>query len=326
MQTPPAKSTHTQRAVDIASGLQEKAKKRKAARQADYSLALEDMPAPQLMLPLFSIDERGMPNALARGAIFNANKSGEAVKRIFHENRLVASLSNMRVEYQGQELRQDDCSVFMALLHFQQETLLGEPVEFTAYGMLKELGWTINKAEYQHLRDCCTRLAATALSISFNDGTQGFTGSLLRSFAWKDDTNTRMSRWVARFETSIARFFQEDSYSIIDPKIRRKLSGRAPLAQWLHNFFSTHREPFAMSVTKYHQLTDSRAKDISDFRDRMKIALGRLVEHGFLISWEIQNDIVYVTRTRFARAAPKYRSLPLEDDCIEMAPSTKKSA
>ena len=305
---PDAFNHKTSRALAIASALQQQAENR---RRSDQPVASQEdlQNALQFMLPLFQQDERGMPNALARGAIFNAAKTGETVKRVFHENRLVASLSNMRVEYQGQELRQDDCSVFMALLFYQRDVPLGDPIYFTAYGMLQELGWSLNTNEYKHLRECCKRLAATALTISFSDGAVGFTGSLLRNFAWQDERNKQMSRWCARFETSIARFFEEDSYSIIDPRIRRKISGRAPLAQWLHNFFSTHREPFAMSVGKYHELTDSRAKDLSDFRSRLKLALERLVEHGFLVQWEIKDDIVHVKRVRFQHTMPRYRSL-----------------
>jgi hypothetical protein len=300
-------ASKTRRAIEIAGRLHEKARKRRHDPPLFLTrdLVQNDLP---LMLPVFQQDERGLPNALARGAIFNAAKTGQGVQRVFHENRLVASLSNMRVEYQGQELRQDDCSVFMALLFFQRDIPIGDPVFFTAYGMLQELGWSLNTGEYKHLRECCTRLAATAISISFSDGAAGFTGSLLRSFAWRDDRNKQLSRWCARFETSIAQFFQADRFSIVDPSIRRKISGRAPLAQWLHNFFSTHREPFAMSVGKYHELTDSHAKDLSDFRSRLKLALERLVEHGFLESWQIRDDIVYVKRVKFVHAPPRYRS------------------
>ena len=309
MLTDPDASHHkTRRALKIASELQQKAENRR--RSAQPVVSQQDVQTElQFMLPTFQQDERGMPNALARGAIFNAAKTGETVTRVFHVNRIVASLSNMKVEYRGQELRQDDCSVFMALLFYQRDVPLGDPIYFTAYGMLQELGWSLNTNEYKHLRECCKRLAATALTISFSDGAVGFTGSLLRDFAWQDERSKQISRWSARFETSIARFFEEDSYSIIDPRIRRKISGRAPLAQWLHNFFSTHREPFAMSVGKYHELTDSRAKDLSDFRSRLKLALERLVEHGFLIHWEIKDDIVYVKRVRFHHTMPRYRTL-----------------
>lgn len=128
---PDAFKHKTKRALEIATELQLKAENRRRSEQPVVSQ--EDLQtALQFMLPLFQQDERGMPNALARGAIFNAAKTGETVKRVFHENRLVASLSNMRVEYQGQELRQDDCSVFMALLFYQREVPLGDPIYFTA--------------------------------------------------------------------------------------------------------------------------------------------------------------------------------------------------
>ena len=305
---PDATQQEPNRALGSVSELRQRAEdRRRSDRLVVPQGNLQD--ASQFILPQPQKNERGMPNALALGAIFSAAKTGGAVKRVVHESRLLASVPDMRIVYQGQELRQDDCSVFMALLFYQRDVPLGDPIFFTAYGMLRELGWSINTNEYKHLLECCTRLAATALSISFSNGAEGFTGSLLRSFAWRDEGNKQMSRWCARFETSIARFFEKDSYSIIDPRIRRKISGRAPLAQWLHNFYSTHREPFAMSVSKYHELTDSRAKDLSDFRSRLKLALERLVEHGFLVHWEIKDDIVHVKRVRFHHTMARYRTL-----------------
>jgi hypothetical protein len=307
-----------QSALDTAAKLQDRAKKRTKEKAAAEPAQLQ-LP---MMLPMLHADDRAMPNALARGAIFNATKTGENIKREFYENRVVASLSNFRIEYQGQELRQDDCSVFIALLYFQQDTVLGEPIFFTAYEMLRELGWTHNQREYKHLRDCCTRLSATNLSISFGDGSEGYAGSLLRNFAWKDESSKTMSKWCVRFEPGIARFFQEDRFSIIDPKIRRKISGRAPLAQWLHSFFSTHAEPIPISVAKYHELSQSTSQSAWDFKNRMKMALQKLKETGFLKEWEIRDELVYVKRVRFSHQRPIYRKIGEDLDsplmeCIE---------
>lgn len=306
-------SSHVAMASDDLSAkvakIQAKAKSRSREQEPRHELSIP------VQLPLLQPDERGMPNALARGALFNAAKS--SVPRDYHKTRLVASLSNIRVEYSGQELRQDDCSVLIALLYFQQlqqheqKKPIGEAIQFTAYAMLKELGWSHNKVEYAHLRECCDRLKATSLTVSNTDGSQGFAGSLLRSFAWKDDQQKGLSRWQVTFEPSIATFFKEASFSILDPEIRRKLTGRAPLAQWLHNFLNSHTEPYPYTVEKYMELTESRSKNIAEFRSRMKVALERLRETGFLIHWEIdkKSDTVRVTKAKVRHARPVFRDL-----------------
>lgn len=258
------------------------------------------------LLPILQVDERGMPNALARGALFNAAKASEPRK--YYPERTVASLNNFCVEYRGEELRQDDCSVFIALLYFQQSIPLGRPFRFTAYTMLKELGWSINKAEYQHLKDCCKRLSATNLTVSYKDGSAGFAGSLVRDFRWHDETGKNLAQWVVRFEPAIARFFQEDSFSILSPQVRRKISGRAPLAQWLHAFLNSHREPYPISVVRYYELSDSRSKNMGDFRSRLKIALQKLVDAEFLKGYFIKDDIVHVAREQVSFAPPIYQS------------------
>ena len=262
------------------------------------------------LLPLLAEDERSMPNALARGALFNAAKASE--ERKYCKDKVVASLGNIAITYTGWELRQDDCSVLIALLHFQEKNTshaaLGLQVYFTAYEMLRDMGWSHNSAEYRHLRECCERLSATNLTIAYKDGSEGFAGSLLRSFAWKDE-GKKMQKWVVRFEAGIARLFREDSYSILDPEIRRKLSGRAPLAQWLHMFLNSHGSPLPYTVEKYYELSESRSKSLPEFRARFKVALQRCKEAGFLEDFSIdkKTDLVLVKRAPVKRRPPVYR-------------------
>jgi hypothetical protein len=279
---------HTSSLTAAMNKLQETAKKKAALR------ALEPV-----QLPMWDDDLRGMPNSFARGALFTAAKSDGKIKRDFYEGKQVATLAGINIEYRGQELRQDDYSVFLAILHFGRHYELGKPIPFTAYTMLKELGWSINTAEYKHLRECCSRLSATSVSVTQSTIDQlggGYEGSLIRSFAWKDEKGKQLSQWVVLLEPNIAALFADPSFTLMSPAERKAIGGRSPLAQWLHSFLSTHREPYPISVTKYHELSASRSDNMNDFRRRLKVALTRLIEVGFLKEFSIKNDIVHVKR------------------------------
>jgi hypothetical protein len=271
----------------------------------------------QASLPFWSEDVRGMPNSLIRGALFTAAKGGKDEQRSHYKNKVISTLRGIKLEYRGEELRQDDNSVFLALLHFGRNHELGQPIPFTAFAMLKELGWSKNSDEYKHLRECCERLSATNVKVSYeknstDGGTAGYSGSLVRAFEWQDGGES-LAQWYVLLEPSIARLFTSDSFTLLDHSIRRKIGGRSPLALWLHSFLCTHREPFAISVAKYHELCGSRSDDLNDFRRRLKLALMRLKDEGFLKDFQIKMDVVYVTRMHFTKNVLKMCDKTLSD-------------
>jgi hypothetical protein len=282
----------------------------KAARQSQAKKASAAPVEVPRQLPFWEEDERGLPNSLARGALFTAAKCDKTLKREFYEGKKIASLSNLSIEYAGPELRQDDASVFMTLLHLGRHTPLGQPIHFTAYSMLKELGWSINSAEYKHLRECCTRLSATNATVTTPEDDQGYAGSLVRTFAWKDDKGKQMQHWVVWLEPAIAELFSQNTFSLLEWGERKKIGGRAPLALWLHSFLCTHREPHAMSVQKYYELCASKTAQLADFRRRLKMALQKLVEIGFILKFEIRDDKVHIVRAAKQFKAPIIRSVP----------------
>jgi len=250
-----------------------------------------------IQLPIWDESERGLPNSLARGALFTAIKQDvKTGQRAYFSKKRIGSLNSIVLEYKGEELRQDDASVFMTLLHMARHQALGQPVHFTAYSMLKELNWSINSYEYQHLRECCERLSATNVSVQVAKG-EGYGGSLVRKFAWKDiQSDEKLSHWIVWLEPQIASLFDSNSFTRLNWNERRRIGGRSPLALWLHSFFCTHREPIPMSVERYYVLTGSRSSRLADFRGRMRQALQRLVELEFLLSYTIRNDTVHVRR------------------------------
>lgn len=284
----------------------------KVEKMKDDALAQSQAKRTQ-QLPIWHEETRGLPNSLARGALFTAAKSGGSEKRAFFEGKQIATLGDVRIEYHGAELRQDDASVFMTLLHIGRHQALGNAIRFTAFAMLKELGWSINDREYEHLRRCCQRLSATTVTVSAPDGS-GYSGSLIRGFKWKDSGGLKLSQWLVLLEPEIAALFAVNTFSVLDWSERKRIGGRAPLCLWLHSFLCTHRKVLPLSVTKYHELSASECKDLSNFRSRLKQALLKLKEIGFIQNFEVKNDLVHIERAQRKMPAPL-----LPTDEIEMA-------
>lgn len=289
-----------------------KLKQSAEAKQRAKEEALVNEP---VQLPMWDDDLRGVPSPFARGALFTAVKS-DGTKRDYYRSKEIATLAGIEITYRGEELRQDDYSVFLNILHFARHYDLGKPIPFTAYQMLKELGWSINTDEYAHLRECCERLLATSVTIRLPKmgGSQGFSGSLVQSFAWKDEGGQQLSQWRVMLEPRIAALFIDPLLSLMNPAERKAIGGRAPLAQWLHSFLCTHQKPFAISVEKYYELSGSRTANMGDFRARLKLAFLKLVNIGFLESFEFRKDVVHVIRVPRHYPAPLFQRLPSKDD------------
>ncbi len=256
-------------------------------------------------LPFWPADVRGLPNAFARSALFNVANARKGA-RDNYKRRSIATVKGASITYTGEELRQDDEDVFLQILHIARVQELGTEVRFTAFALLTELGWTKNSASYRRLVDALDRLKASAIAVTVDmpgGGRENYTGSLIRSFRWKEDntSNVPLRDWTVLLEKEIIALFSPAGYSRLDWKLRLKLP---PLAKWLHSFYITHQKPFPYKVETLHELTGSEIAELRKFRYKLKHALELLVEHGFFISAKIdpRTDLVMVER-RIAIAA-----------------------
>lgn len=274
-----------------------------AIRQKGKVATRTRAPLGSVQLPLWPEDVRGLPNPLARSALFTVGNRNQP--RLMIKNKLIACASGVKILYQGEELRQEDEDAFLQILHISRHHQLGDPVELTAHAVLTDLGWGRSSRMYTRLKETLLRLSATALTVSSESEDRGFSGSLIRKFAWQGEDGNTMKRWLVWLEPELISLFGQDMYTQIYWEQRLALS--SPLARWLHGYYYTHREPFPLKVKTLHFLCGSRAKAMSDFKHQLLIALDGLVTVGFLSDWELEqrSGLIKVVRR------PPPRSLTL---------------
>lgn len=260
----------------------------------------EILPASQL--PLWHEKVRGLPNPIARSSLFTVGNQNEP--RVFYKShKTIQTLAGCLITYKGEELRQDDEDVFLQLVHLARNHVLGERVEFTAYSFLKELGWKKSAEGYARLRCTLDRLQGTGLRVTGEVIGGGFQGALVRKFAWKDDAENPLPRWVVFLEPEIIQLFAPNSYTQVWWEQRLRL--KSSLAKYLHAYYATHEQPYPMKVETLRGLTGSRTSRLTDFRKALRKSLDQLVKERFLDSWQIDaGDLVHVIRSsRSARLA-----------------------
>lgn len=241
-------------------------------------------------LPLWEERFRGLPNALARSALFTIGNSSDP--RLQFKDHPVFAIKGIEITYTGEELRQDDEDVFLQLVHLARLQPIEDGFDFHAATVLRELKRSNGTKEYTALRKSINRLKANALTVKTLEGEgKGFSGSVVRKFDWEGE-----SRWHVWMEPEILRLFGPTSYTRLDWEFRHKLSG---MGKKLHSFYVTHREPYGLYVSTLRMICASRIAVMAKFRYKLKKALDELVKEGFLTSYLIdKNDVVRVVRAR----------------------------
>ena len=95
--------------------------------------------------------------------------------------------------------------------------------------------------------------------------------------------------------TRIIKLFGENQWTALDWKQRQELR-QEPLTQALHAFYSSHRKPYPLKLATLQAYTGGRNKQPADFKRKVRVALERLVELGFLLSYKMEKDLVSVER------------------------------
>jgi hypothetical protein len=90
-----------------------------------------------IQLPFWPEPKRGTPNSLIRSALFSAVQGKD---RQFMKEATLYSQQGITVKFTGEQLNQEDLSLWENLVHLAKEHPLGNVCTFTAYGILKSLG------------------------------------------------------------------------------------------------------------------------------------------------------------------------------------------
>lgn len=239
-----------------------------------------------IQLPLWPEPKRGTPNSFIRSALFSAIQGKD---RTFIDGEVLASQEGITIKYTGQQLNQEDLTLWETLVHLAKAHPLGNLCTFTAHGLLKALDLNTGGDEHRRLHKSITRLNACSVQITHEGKT--YFGALIKS-GLKDELT---SHYTIELNRELIRLYGETQWTAIDWQQRLDLR-RKPLAQALHAYYSSHRQPFPVKLTTLQGLTGSRNGQAADFKRQCRKALDELVKLGFLQGYTFQGDSVAVQR------------------------------
>jgi hypothetical protein len=239
-----------------------------------------------LQLPLWPEPKRGAPNSFIRSALFAAIQSKD---RTYFKEQVVASQNGIVIKYTGEQLNQADLDVWETIVHMAREQPLGKVATFTAHSLLKALGLPTGNSQHKQLHSTLLRLTACAVEVTHEGRT--YFGALIKSGA-KDEVTRH---YAIELDRGIIKLFGDNQWTALDWKQRQELRGQ-PLAQALHAYYSSHREPFPVKLDTLQAFTGSRNKQAAGFKRQVRTALEQLVQMGFLASFDIIGALVTVRR------------------------------
>ena len=243
-----------------------------------------------VQLPLWPESVRAVPNGVLRSALFGVVKKG---RRRFIDGEQIAALDGIEIHYTGPRLDQGDLDVYESILHIGRLQELGSQCRVTSYSLLKLMGKTINGKNRATLQARIERLRANAVRIK--QGRYTYIGGLIDE-AYQDE---QTQEWVIVLNPKLRALYGPDQFTQIDWAVRRALNGHQ-LAQWLHGFYASHAEPYALKVETLLKLSGSENENPSSGRQKLRKALDAVAQaceaHGQRFSYEITGDLVHVEK------------------------------
>lgn len=258
--------------------------KDKLARLKEVSRQREA--AQVIQLPLWQESKRGTPNSLIRSALFSAIQSKD---REFIQGKVLDSQVGIVIKFTGQQLNQEDLTLWETLVHLAKDAPLGNVVEFTAHSILKAMGLDTGGNDHKRLHTGIIRLAGGICEITHQE--KNYFGPLIKSGV-KDEIT---SHYTIELNRELIRLYGETQWTAIDWQQRLALRTK-PLAQALHAFYSSHRQPFPMKLSTLQRMTGSKNAQAASFKRQCAAALDELVKLGFLTGFSMEDATVTVIR------------------------------
>lgn len=239
-----------------------------------------------VQLPLWYEQERGTPNSFLRSSLFAAIQGKD---RVYLKESVLASTKDVTVKYTGEQLNQDDLTVWDTLVHMAREHPLGTVFQFSAHSLLRRLGLHTGNTEHKRLHSIIIRLTACAVEITHNGNT--YFGPLIKSGA-KDEITRH---YAVELNPQLIRLYGQDRWTALNWETRQKLR-RKPLAQALHGYYSSHARPLPVKLETLQNITGSSNPQLASFKRQVKAALEELKKCGFLNGYQVEGDLVSVWR------------------------------
>jgi len=243
----------------------------------------------QLWLPGFDIGT--MPNHINRSSLFAPVARG---RRKFHRQTVMVTRSDCVLEYTGEQLDEADADLVMALIFFAQKHPLGTPVPLNRAELLRKIGRSTGKHDYEwlHRRIKALTEATLFLEVKKPDGSTrysiGRTVSfrIVSAFVYNDETETYTytldPRWV--------QMFANREYALLDFDKRLQIARGQDMAKALQRLVATSSDPVQRYALDWLKGKMEYASPMRKFREALAAACKELERLEIITAHKIEES------------------------------------
>jgi hypothetical protein len=224
-------------------------------------------------LPELSRTSYGMNADILCSALFGIAKSTE--RRVVdgvvrharkHIRQTFRTTNGASIEYRGEELRQNDLTVLLELLHLRAGMAASCEIEFSPYTFCSQIGWSDSKPDAEKLKESLLRMRQSIVIVE-RGGTKGSTIGFVSQFSWDS------AKWCVTIDERIGALFSiRPTYLII---AQRKALSQG-LQTWLYGYIRANKCGWAVPLESIHEACGSESKNLQEFARSVREALKRL--------------------------------------------------
>jgi hypothetical protein len=247
-------------------------------------------------LPYWQNERRGTPNEFIRSALFAAIQGKD---RVFLKKAVLFSQNGIDIQYTGEQLNQEDLTVWQTLVHLARHNPVETECIFTGSMILSAMELPKGSNHYESLDDSIRRLTACLVEVRDQNEGLRYGGSLIDWF----EVREKVEKYKIKLNRRLIVLFDDHGWTGIEWNQRLRLRGKS-LALALHAYYSSHQTPFPIKLSTLQELTGSKNKQAAGFKAKCRIALDELVKVNFLESYQIDKNVVSVNRQSNSKVLP----------------------
>ncbi|PPE69496.1 hypothetical protein IS481_14795 [Caldimonas thermodepolymerans] len=235
-------------------------------------------------LPKFYRDTLAFEPVLLKSNLFRPASGARTRYDVFTE---LKSYNNTRIEYRGEELRQDDLRVLLTLLKLRSGDVVSNAIEFTPRTFCRDvLGWADSSDSVAKLKACILRLQDARARVHFKGG------MLAMSFV-SDAVLRSNDAWTVWLSDLLLPVFERNLTYL---KASERLAMKDGLESWLYGFIKADSCTLEFDLSTMREAAGSTYEQ-KDFNKHVKKVLEGFEADGIVASFEVSKGKLKVRKS-----------------------------
>lgn len=254
-----------------------------------------DEAAKQHFLPGLEEALRAMPNNIALSSLFAPVARG---RKKLHKASLLLETPSVVMRFWGEQLDEAQADVWMQLMFLASQAPLGEPIRVNRAQLLRAVGRSVGKAQYDWLHRTAQALSWAMLSIvslgKYEIGERKAKGSQpaekLLHMIEGYDYDPELEEYVLRVDPRWHKLYGNREYAELDWSKRLQIGQGQDLAKSLQRLIVTSKDidqRWTLAFLKKRAQSEGRTRD---FKEALSRAMQELERLGIIAGGHIERN------------------------------------